>query len=65
MHGNAWTCYMQKINSIMGKNPIQTTKLTRYKQSHNPRMHEHVKKMLENAMHEHVRTTQQNPTQKF
>ena len=49
----------------MGKNPIQTTELTRYKQSHNPRMHEHVKKMLENAMHERVRTTQQNPTQKF
>ena len=41
MHGNAWTCYVQtKINCIMSKNPIQTTTLTSYNQSHKPRMHE-------------------------
>ena len=28
-------------------------------------MHEHVNKMLENAIHAHMITSQQNPTQKF
>ena len=46
----------------MGKNPIQTTILTIYNQSHNPRMHEHMIIMLKNAMHDHVISSQQNPT---
>ena len=49
----------------MGKNPIQATALRKYNQSHNPRMHEHVNKMLENAMLDHVISSQQNPTQKI
>jgi len=49
----------------MGKNPIQTTTLTIYNQSHNPRMHEHVNRMLDNAMHDHVISCEQNPTQKI
>ena len=40
----------------MGKNPTQTTALTIYNQSHNPRMHEHVNNMLENATHDHMIT---------
>ena len=40
----------------MGKNSIQTTALTRYNQAYNPRMHEHVKIMKENAMHDHITT---------
>ena len=53
-----------KINYIMGKNPIQTTTLTLFNQKQ-PRMHENMIIMLENAMYVHVRSTQQNPTQKF
>ena len=49
---------------IMGKNLIQTIALTIYKQSHNPRMHKHVNKMLKHGMHDML-TYQQNPTQKF
>ena len=48
-----------------GQNPIQTTTLTRYNQSHNPKIHEHVKKMLENVMHNHMISQRQNPTQEF
>ena len=44
----------------MGKKLIQTTVLTIHNQLHNPRMHEHMKIMLENALHVHVRSTQQN-----
>jgi len=46
----------------MGTNPTQTTILTIYNQSHNPRMLEHMIIMLENAMHDHVILSQQNPT---
>ena len=53
-----------KINYIMDKNPTQTTALTFFNQTQ-PRMHENMIIMLENAMHVHVRSTQQNPTQKF
>ena len=42
--------------SIMHKNLIQTTAFTIYTQSHNPRMNEHVNKMLENVMHDHMIT---------
>ena len=45
----------------MGKKPIQTTVLTVHNQSHNPRMHEHMKIKLENTTHVHVRSTLQNP----
>ena len=53
-----------KINYIMDKNPTQTTALTFFNQTQ-PRMHENMIIMLENAMYVHVRSTQQNPTQKF
>ena len=46
----------KKKKFIIGKNPIQATTFTVYKQSHNPRMHEHMNKMLENAMHDNVIT---------
>ena len=49
----------------MGKNPIQTTTLTIYNQSHNPIMHEHGNKMLENAMHDHMITIRSKPNPKF
>ena len=47
---------MCKNKSIMHKNLIQTTAFTIYTQSHNPRMNEHVNKMLENVMHDHMIT---------
>ena len=51
-----------KENCIMGKNPIQTIALTRYNQSHNPKMYETLLS-LENAMHEHVRLSLEKPSQ--
>ena len=56
---------MCKNNCIMGKNPIQTTTLTRYNQAHTPRMHEHVKIIKENTMPDQVTTKTENPTQNF
>lgn len=38
---DAWKCMNMlgaKRNCIMGKNPIQTTSLTKYNQSHRPRI---------------------------
>ena len=65
---NAWECMSMlraKRNYIMGKNPIQTTTLTRYNQAHNPRMHEHLKIIKGNTMPNQVTTKTQNPTQNF
>ena len=58
MHGNAceYDVQKKKKNCIMGKNPIQTIALTFDNQSHNPRMHEHMNRMLKHALHEHVRS---------
>ena len=58
IHGNACAYYVQKKKKkcIMGENPIQTTTLTFDNQSHNPRMREHMNRMLKHAMHEHVRS---------
>ena len=40
---------------IMGKNPIQTTVLIFYKQSHNPRVHENMIIMIESCERKGVR----------
>ena len=40
---------------IMGKNPIQTTVLIFYKQSHNPRLHENMIIMIESCERKGVR----------
>ena len=64
MHDNAWACYVQnKLHHGQKPNPNYYTHIV--KSSTQPRMHESMIIMLENAMHEHVRTNQQNPTQKF
>ena len=64
MHDNAWACYVQnKLHHGQKPNPNYCTNIV--KSSTQPRMHESMIIMLENAMHEHVRTNQQNPTQKF
>ena len=56
---------MCKTNCVIGNIPIQTTTPIRYNQTHNPRMHDHVKIMKKNAMHDHMKTNTKNPTQKF
>ena len=49
-----------KKNCIIGKNPIQITI-----QAYNPRMHENMIIMIENAIHGHIITESQDPSQKF
>jgi len=56
-------CAKNKI--IIGKNLVQITALTIYKQAHNLKMHENIIIMPKSAMHDHLRTKQQNPIQNF